>query len=160
MEEIKAIPRGSNKKYERIMGEMTYYFRSKHIQAVCKNKSPMFAVGGDDGRGEIFSNSLEHMGSLYGHEEDIWCLATFPNSPVLASGSWDKTIKIWNIYQKSILCTLRRHIKSVSALCFVRDGILVSGSSDKLLIVWEYDLEGDNSTVLTEHTSTIRGLLD
>ncbi len=34
---------------------------------------------------------------LTGHEAPVSCLAFSPTEPLLASGSWDKTAKIWDL---------------------------------------------------------------
>ena len=39
--------------------------------------------------------------SLTGHEGPIWVLAFGTENSVLASASWDKTIRVWNIFSRS-----------------------------------------------------------
>ena len=46
----------------------------------------------------------------------------------LASGSWDKTIKIWDIVSKSCLRTLHGHTDYVDALQHLGQNVLASGS--------------------------------
>ena len=123
-----------NKEYLRIIPRIAYYLKSKNIARIFKEKCPIFAAGRDEGRIDLFSNSLEHMGYFSGHKECIWCLCSI-SSKILASGSWDKTIKIWNIEDRSIMSTLSGHTETVSALCYVKEGVLVSGSLDKSLII-------------------------
>ena len=97
MEETKNIRSVSHNNYSRRMSEMTDYLRGKHIQRV-NRKCPLLAAGGRDRRIDIFSNSLEHIFSLYGHKGEIRCLATQEESRILASGSEDKSIK-WDSYK-------------------------------------------------------------
>ena len=92
------------------------------------------------------------MGVLCGHKDIINCLATLSNSPILASGSWDKSIKIWNIENREIVCTLTllHHSEGISAMYFMQTRVLVSGSLDHSLMVW--NIEHKNSNIYTQRT--------
>ena len=60
-----------------------------------------------------------------------------------------------------ILCTLFGHKHIVTNLCYVREGVFVSGSWDESLIIWS-KLPGSNiysQHVLTGHKSRIRGII-
>ena len=132
MEEDKSI---INKEYERVISRIGYYMKSNNIARIFKEKCPIFAAGGDEVIINLFSNSLEHMGYISGHKRSILCLCAISNK-ILASGSYDKTIKIWNIEDRSIMSTLYEHKNYVSALCNVKEGVFVSGSWDRSLIIW------------------------
>ena len=134
MEEEKADV--NKEKYERITSRIIYYIRSKNIARIFKEKCPLFSAGGNEEIINLFSNSLEQMGHFSGHKYLIWCLCSISNI-ILASGSRDKTIKIWNIEDRSIMLTLSGHTRRVSALCSVSEGVLVSGSGDDSLIILE-----------------------
>ncbi len=59
----------------------------------------------------------------------------------MASGSWDNTIKLWDIGSQSELATLRGHSGGVNSVAFSADGkYLASGSSDKTVKLWNVDL--------------------
>ena len=149
-------------KYVRIISRTTYYFKSRDIQNICKTKCALFAADGGNSNICIFSNSLEHMNSIYGHEDGIRCLASLPNSSILASGSLDKNIKIWDLGNNTLRCTLTLHRGPVSALCYVNRWLLVSGSVDKSLVVWEYVTSLSKYKpiyLLTGHKSVIRGII-
>ena len=159
MEEDKAI---LNKEYERVIPRIGYYIKSNNITRIFKEKCPIFAAGGNEGRIDLFSNFLEHMGYFSGHKNWIRCLCPISNK-ILVSGSWDKNIKIWNIEDRSIMSTLSGHTERVSALCYVKEGVLVSGSWDKSLIIWS-NSRPESSTyllrqVLTGHKSRIIGII-
>ena len=149
-------------KYLRIASQIAYYFKGKRIQRICKTKCELFAAaGGDDHKISIFSNSLEHMGSLCGHKFPIKCLTSLPNSSLLASGSSDGTTKLWNLKTNSLICTLELSTlvleslelelseeqqlflvgtNSLCALCYVTPEVLVTGSENRSLLVWEHDI--------------------
>ena len=123
------------KEYKRIIPRIGYYIKIKNIERILKKKCPLFAAGGKEERINLFSNSLEHMGYFSGHKLTIYCLCAMSKN-ILASGSGDKTIKIWNIEDRSIISTLSGHSEAVNVLCSVKEGVLVSGSVDKSLIIW------------------------
>ena len=146
----------------RIVPRIGYYLKSRNIADIFKDKYPIFAAGGDARRIDLFSNSLEYMGSLRGHQESIMCLCAFPNK-ILASGSMDKNIKIWDIKERRriLISTLSGHKSNVTALCYVREGVFVSGSMDKSLIIWSKQPESSYIYLhrLTGHKTYIRGII-
>ena len=101
------------------------------------------------------------MGYFSGYSMRISCLCAI-SKKILASGSLDTTIKIWNIEDRAIMSTLYGHTYAISALCKVKEGVFVSGSMDKSLIIWSksppesttYSHRG----TLTGHTTRIMGL--
>ena len=160
MEEEKAIV--NRKEYEKVTSRIGYYMRSKNIARIFKEKCPIFAAGGKQKIINLFSNSLEHMGYFSGHKDLIWCLCPI-SSIILASGSTDKAIKIWNIEDRSIMSTLSGHKRGVFVICSVKEGVLVSGSGDKSLIIWSKS-PPESSTylrrqTLTGHKSKIKGII-
>ena len=166
MEEIKAIENTPNDKYLRIVPIIAKYIKNKNISPIFRCKYPLFAAAGIKGRIYIFSNSLEHMGTFYGHKNRIDCLCAISNK-ILASGSNDNTIKIWDIENRAIMSTLSEHRWGVTALCYMSEGVFVSGSKDTSLIIWsKYENPGSSSTstyshrkVLLGHHSIIRGII-
>ena len=157
MEEEKADV--NKEKYDRIIPKIGYYMKSKNIARIFKEKCPIFTAGGEK-KINLFSNSMEHMGNFSGHKRSIQCLCPISNK-ILASGSRDWTIKIWNIKDRSIMSTLSGHKRTVYALCSVKEGVLVSGSGDHSLIIWRtrksstYSLRQD----LKGHKSEISGII-
>ena len=134
----KAVRSARNKEYEkymRVVPGIGYYLRSKNIPAICKYKCSSFATGGGNRRIYLLSNSLEEMGSFYGHLGHISCLCAISNR-ILASGSDNNNIKMWNIEERALISTLSGHTNTVTSLCYVREGVFVSGSLDESLIIW------------------------
>ena len=150
MEEEKAI---LNKEYERITPRIGYYIKSKNIARIFKEKCPLFAAGGNEEIINLFNNSLEHIGYFSRHKKWISCLCPI-STQILASGSGDTTIKIWNIEDRSIMSTLSGHTEAVSAVCHVNTGELVSGSWDHSLIIWS---KSTSESSIYSHKQTLTG---
>ena len=74
-------------------------------------------------------------GTLEGHSINVTSLA-FLGEGKLASGSDDKTIKIWNTETGNCERTLRGHSDSVRSLAFLGEGRLASGSDDNTIKIW------------------------
>lgn len=69
-----------------------------------------------------------------GHKDSVYCLQ-FDQEKVI-TGSRDRSIKIWNLYNYQCVRTLYGHRGSVLCLQY-NDHIMVSGSSDTTLIIWD-----------------------
>lgn len=86
-----------------------------------------------------------------GHENGVTCLQFDHN--ILASGSYDTTIKIWNIETGEVIRTLRGHTSVVRTLQF--DGFkLISGSLDKTIKIWNWQT-GECLSTLQCHTDGV-----
>lgn len=89
-----------------------------------------------------------------GHTNGVMCLQFDDN--ILATGSYDATIKIWDIETGEELQTLRGHTSGVRALQF-DDMKLISGSLDKTLKVWNWRT-GECMSTYQGHTEGIINL--
>lgn len=75
--------------------------------------------------------------TLEGHEWEVESLVISADGQILVSGSWDKTIKVWNPITGEEIQTQEGHSDCVSSLAISADGrILVSGSYDKTIKIW------------------------
>ena len=72
--------------------------------------------------------SQTEFATLEGHTSLVSSVAFNPNGTILASGSYDSTIKLWNVKSKKEIATLQGHT-SVYSVAFNPSGtILASGS--------------------------------
>jgi WD40 repeat protein/tRNA A-37 threonylcarbamoyl transferase component Bud32 len=75
--------------------------------------------------------------TLVGHEDGVWSVALSPGGHILVTGSWDKTIKVWNVATGQLLRTLMGHQEAVWSVAVSGDGnTLASGSSDQEIKIW------------------------
>ena len=73
---------------------------------------------------------------LGGHIYYVNSVAFNPDG-MLASGSWDRTIKLWDISTMTCVKTLEGHTDYVSSVAFNGAGMLASGSYDKTIKHWD-----------------------
>ena len=105
-----------------------------------------------------YSEDGDWRGKVVGHTETVTSLAFKPNSYLLASGSWDDTIRIWDVGDNTNLRhvrTLRGHTADVTSVAWSPDGsTLASGSGDGTVRLWNPD-NGINFAVLRGHTEQV-----
>ena len=76
--------------------------------------------------------------TLYGHTMNVNSVAFSPDGSRIATGSWDKTAKVWDARTGESLLELNGHSNEVTSVSFSPDGTrIVTGSSDRRAKVWD-----------------------
>jgi eukaryotic-like serine/threonine-protein kinase len=90
-----------------------------------------------------------------GHTAPILTLSLSADGTLLASGSADNTIKIWDLPTGKLLQTLKGHTAPVTSVAISRDGkTVISGSEDSTIKIWDVPTAVLRHT-LTEHTDKV-----
>ncbi|WP_052754400.1 AAA-like domain-containing protein [Calothrix sp. 336/3] len=116
----------------------------RELQSLVKGKqsladypaySPVFSLQ------EILLNIRER-NQLQGHQNSVISVALSPDGKTLASGSEDKTVKLWNLTTGKEIASLTGHQSTLISVAFSPDGkTLASGSLDKTVKLWNLDLD-------------------
>ena len=86
--------------------------------------------------------------TLKGHTDHLTAMALSPNGRILASGSSETPILLWNTDTAQLQQTLKGHTKRISALAFSPDGkVLVSVSGDETIRLWNMYIEQSSLVV-------------
>ena len=96
--------------------------------------------------------------TLEGHTKSIWKTALSPDRRILASGSYDTTIRLWDIFTGEPIFVLSGHKNGVGALAFSPDGsMLASGSRDETIRLWD-TATGTERFTLTGHIGEVESV--
>ena len=109
-----------------------YLFRSPPPPAAPKKQLSLFKKSSNDVKNITLAKTLKS------HSQSVWATAVSANGQVLASGSQDCTIKVWNAATGKLQRTLTGHKDTIRSLAISADGrTLASGSGDTTIKLWE-----------------------
>ena len=90
--------------------------------------------------------------TLAGHTGSVDSVTFSPDGSVLASGSYDKSIKLWDVATGEEIRTLTGHMYAIYSVTFSPDGrTLASASYDKTIKLWNVRT-GELTHTLVGHT--------
>jgi WD40 repeat protein len=116
-------------------------------------------VWGAEGKGllRMLFTSGRLLRSMEGHTGGLSSVAFTPDGRTIVSGSYDKTVKVWNTVSGRLLHSLYGHTKTVRAVAVSPDGrFIVSGSHDCTIRAW--DLVSGESRMLFWNDAAIHSL--
>ncbi|KAF5273393.1 hypothetical protein FQA39_LY07410 [Lamprigera yunnana] len=139
-------------------------FAEERYRDIVKSNGERLVSGSDDFTLFLWNPEQEKkpLARLTGHQQLINDVKFSPDGRILASASFDKSIKLWEARTGKFICTLRGHVQAVYMISFSVDSrLMVSGSADSTLKLWnlktkklEYDLPGHADEVYAVDWST------
>ena len=98
------------------------------------------------------------MALITGHTRYVFAVSFSPDGSTLASGSWDNTIRLWDVSSGQEKDTLTGHTRRVTAVSFSPDGsTLASGSWDNTIRLWDVN-SGQTKATLAGHTFEVNAV--
>lgn len=95
------------------------------------------------------------LSTLSGHAWAVLTVAFSPDGQILATGSDDNTIKLWEVNTGQLISTLVGHSWSVVAVAFTADGeTLLSASCDKTVKLWRVST-AEEIVTLSGHVDSV-----
>jgi U3 small nucleolar RNA-associated protein 13 len=164
---------------QKLRAKYTRKAHEKDINAIDIDPSgTLFASASQDRTVKIYSATEgEAIGVLRGHRRGVWTVKFAPkdsqvpssgNKGLIATGSGDKTVKIWSLADYSCLLTLEGHSNSVLKLAWLpyrpvdardkRGPQVASAAGDGLVKVWDSET-GETMSTLDNHTDRVWALV-
>ena len=107
------------------------------------------------GSGGSVRGELKLIGTCKGHKRGVWSVRFGRAERILATGSGDKSVKLWSLDDFSCLKTFEGHTNSVLRVDFLNNGLqLVSSASDGLVKLWNIKDE-ECITTLDNHEDKV-----
>jgi WD40 repeat protein len=77
---------------------------------------------------------------LKGHKGQVWAVAVSPDGESIATGSWDETVRLWDLHSGRERATFRWPIGRVYSLAFAPDGLRLAAGGDRgSVVVWDLE---------------------
>jgi len=100
--------------------------------------------------------------TLTRHSASVHTVAISPDGQLLASGGYDKTIRLWNLCTGEEILTLLGHSQPVRSVAFSPDGnLLASASDDGTIRLWKLGTTHEGVygySVLCGHTQAVKAI--
>ena len=96
---------------------------------------------------------------LNGHSSTVDSVIQL-NDNEIATGSFDSTVKIWDLKEERVKLTLSGHTSAIYSLAKLNHQLIASGSADQTIKIWDYaNSNGSLIQTLTDHSSVVMSLV-
>lgn len=129
--------------------EQVLRFHADAVNAVAFLNNDRVVTAGADGRIALWSAGKQQPDAVFeGHGAPIAALAVSPDSSMLATASWDRTVRLWMV-AGGAAGVLEGHTQNVNGVSFTPDGrAVVSAGYDLTVRIWPLG-GGGSPTIVT-----------
>lgn len=138
------------------------YDFEKNLKSISNNSSHVIALNHNLFLSINVNNSMKIwdvkgycLRTFKGHSSLIYCYIII-NDDLIATGSFDKTIKIWNLSKNEPVNTFIGHTGTIFKILQINNEYIASCSEDKTIRIW--DMSGLCVKVLKEHIGAIHDI--
>ena len=100
--------------------------------------------------------SRQEIATLEGHTNWVWSVSLSPDGTLLASGSSDGTIKLWDVARRQEIGS-NSSLAAVLAVVFSPDGTMLASGSDGAIRLWDVASRQEIAT-FAEHTNWVNSV--
>jgi WD40 repeat protein len=128
------------------------------VNAVCwsDDNTTILAGSADKSALALDAKSLDVKAELKGHTGSV--LAVASRGELAVTGSYDRTVRVWNLRTGEMLRNLTQHSAPVNALAFEPEGVrFLSGSDDRTVRLWDAN-NGRLLRIVRDHDGPVLSL--
>ena len=101
----------------------------------------------------------ERESNVDGHRSAVTSIAFTPDGRMLASGSRDGTVRVWNVQSGREACAPLEARAGVVAIALVPDrSVIVAALEDRHLVLWDYGLHREVTHIDAPHRSRLQAV--
>ncbi|ETO12211.1 F-box and wd40 domain protein, partial [Reticulomyxa filosa] len=115
---------------------------------------------------DTFRSSSKLINTFTGHTRVVWSIdySTFDDRPFICSGSYDKTVRVWDVDNKKQIQSLDGHSSNVYCVRFssyhyhnYRQNVICFSSNDKSIHFWDFK-HNMQLEIFNGHTECVYGI--
>ncbi|KAK3805370.1 MAG: hypothetical protein J3Q66DRAFT_423168 [Benniella sp.] len=85
---------------------------------------------------------------LRGHSQGVTCIAYSPDGDRIVSGSWDSTVRVWDVATGDCLYIFIGHTREIKSVAYSPQGnVVASRSNDRTVRLWDLEAGGCQSVM-------------
>jgi WD40 repeat protein len=129
------------------LGASIMYYGHRVMKNFGTNQD-LIIVGLESNKVAIFDLGGNFVTNFTGHTRGITCVEIIPQGRVV-TGSWDTTLKLWDVSSSSCKATFVGHTGPITSICLLNEEMLISGSYDYNIKLWNIESGTCISTIGT-----------